>query len=466
MILKIRKGLDIPIKGNPSNSDIVEVSSSSIAMDFKPFKSFKIKTVVKEGEEVLKNQVISFFKNSENIKFLSPCNGLIKSIHRGPKRILEEIIIEKNQRNCEVPYFSRIDIKEASKQDILNFLSIHGAFSLIKMHPFSLPAIPQMLPKDIFINLAGNEPFSVPINIQILSFESQEQALFYFEKGIEILSKIISKKIHLIYRLPCLILSEKIKQLCKCTEVIGPYPSGCTSLHIYKMSPIISEKDIIWSLSFNETASIGYLTNNGYLYNKKIMALAGPSLNEKERRYIKIEIGSSLKKIVPQRINQEKHSIILGSPLSGILSKNIDEDHLGLFDNIVSVIPKNQKREFFHFLKIGSKKFTATRTYLSGFLRFLKKEFDFTTNQHGELRAFIDPFVYNSFAPMNIHIVNLAKAILAENFDLAKKLGFLEISKEDCALATFICPSKNNILEIIQQGQEKYVQESDFLPFH
>ena len=196
------------------------------------------------------------------------------------------------------------------------------------------------------------------------------------------------------------------------------------------------------------------------------MALAGPSLNEKERRYIKIEIGSSLKKIVPQRINQEKHSIILGSPLSGILSKNIDEDHLGLFDNIVSVIPKNQKREFFHFLKIGSKRFTATRTYLSGFLRFLKKEFDFTTNQHGELRAFIDPFVYNSFAPMNIHIVNLAKAILAENFDLAKKLGFLEISKEDCALATFICPSKNNILEIIQQGQEKYVQESDFLPFH
>lgn len=466
MKLKIKKGLDIPIRGNPSNLDILEISSSSISVDFKPFTSFKIKTIVKEGEKVSKNQIIGFLKNFEDIKFRSPCNGLVKKVNRGQKRILQEIIIEKLTQNEDSFVFSKIDLKTITSIDLLNLLCSQGAFSLIKMHPFDLPAIPQMPPKNIFINLAENAPFSVPINKQVLSFNSYEEGLFYFEKGIEVLFKIISKKIHLIYREPSLKISEKVKNLCECTAIEGPYPSGCTAVHIYKIAPIRSEKDIIWSLSFNEVSSLGHLVEQGCLYNKKIISLAGPSLKEEERRYVKTEIGASLTKIIPQRINLEQDAVILGSPLFGFLTNNIDQDHLGLFTNIISIIPKNKKREFLHFLKLGTKKFTATKTYLSGFLRFIKKNFDFTTNQHGELRAFIDPSVYNPIMPMNIPIVNLAKAILAENFDLAKKLGFLEISKEMCVLATFICPSKNNILEIIQQGQEKYVQESDFLPFN
>ena len=54
--------------------------------------------------------------------------------------------------------------------------------------------------------------------------------------------------------------------------------------------------------------------------------------------------------------------------------------------------------------------------------------------------------------PMRIPTMHLIKAILIQDFELAEELGLLEVAEEDFALASFICPSKIDMVEIVKKG--------------
>ncbi len=74
------------------------------------------------------------------------------------------------------------------------------------------------------------------------------------------------------------------------------------------------------------------------------------------------------------------------------------------------------------------------------------------TNKHGSVRALVCTGWYNNVLPMDIHVDILVKAVLANDFDLAVKLGILETDPEDFGLCTFVCASKNEIQSVIQHG--------------
>lgn len=60
---------------------------------------------------------------------------------------------------------------------------------------------------------------------------------------------------------------------------------------------------------------------------------------------------------------------------------------------------------------------------------------------------------------MRIPTMQLVKAVLAEDFELAERLGLLEVDSEDFALPTFVCPSKVEMVEIMKQGIHRYAKE-------
>ena len=123
------------------------------------------------------------------------------------------------------------------------------------------------------------------------------------------------------------------------------------------------------------------------------------------------------------------------------------------------MIPENTKRQLFHFFRLGLNKFTATKAYFTGHVKPPQSGYSFTTNQHGEERAFIDGAVYERVMPMCIPTMHLVKAIICEDFELAEKLGLLEITADDFALTSFICPSKIEMIEIVKQGLHNYAKE-------
>ena len=60
---------------------------------------------------------------------------------------------------------------------------------------------------------------------------------------------------------------------------------------------------------------------------------------------------------------------------------------------------------------------------------------------------------------MDIFVSHLIKAILAEDIDKMEQLGIYEVIPEDLALCEFVCPSKIEIQEILQNGIDLMIKE-------
>lgn len=149
--------------------------------------------------------------------------------------------------------------------------------------------------------------------------------------------------------------------------------------------------------------------------------------------------------------------MISGDPLTG--EKTTVEDFLGYDHFAFCAIKENFQREFLSFFRLGVDKYSFSRAYLSGHLNPEGREYHFTTNQHGEHRAFIDSSLYDEVQPLDVPTMLLVKAVMAEDFDLAETLGLLEVDSEDFALPSFVCPSKIEMIDIIRQGLKRYSRE-------
>ena len=62
--------------------------------------------------------------------------------------------------------------------------------------------------------------------------------------------------------------------------------------------------------------------------------------------------------------------------------------------------------------------------------------------------------------PMNIMIDFLVKSILARDIEMMEGLGIYECSGEDFALCAYVCQSKVNVSEIIEDGLNYMYKEA------
>ena len=61
--------------------------------------------------------------------------------------------------------------------------------------------------------------------------------------------------------------------------------------------------------------------------------------------------------------------------------------------------------------------------------------------------------------PIDVPTMPLVKAIMAQNYELAKELGLLEVDSKDFALPAFVCPSKIDLIGIVKQGLHEYAKQ-------
>ena len=107
--------------------------------------------------------------------------------------------------------------------------------------------------------------------------------------------------------------------------------------------------------------------------------------------------------------NQVHQRIISGNVLTGY--KITEENYLGFYNNMVTVIPEGDNYEFLGWATPGFNKFSISKTFPS----FLcpNKKYTLDANYHGEERAFVVTGQYEKVLPMDILPVYLLKAVLA-----------------------------------------------------
>ena len=111
-MLKIKKGLNLPISGKPSSEIDDSKTVRSVAILGEDYPGMKPTMAVAPGDSVKKGQILFSDKKTEGVIFISPISGTVAEINRGSKRAFISLVVEA--AGDEAVSFSRYDAAELS----------------------------------------------------------------------------------------------------------------------------------------------------------------------------------------------------------------------------------------------------------------------------------------------------------------------------------------------------------------
>ena len=440
-MIKISKGLDLPISGTPSLTIADEPKCSSVSLLGNDFVGMKPTMMVKVGEKVKAGQKIFEDKKNPGIFYTSPAGGEVKSINRGDKRRFLSIEIEISD-NEDFEYF---DIsQEHGPNEIRQCLISSGTWNVFRTRPFNRTPSIDSSPKALFINCCDTNPLSTdPYNVI-----NQDKDLF--DEGLKILSSLFDCNIHLCYQNDNFDISNKHIQY---HQFKGPHPAGLTGTHISKIHPV-NLNNSVWSINYQDVMAIGYLKINQKIRTHKIISLGGPSVFEPS--LLNVRICGNIDEISAGKI-KENCRLISGSVLHGHTSEGV-MSYLGFYDSQISCLPDEVNEIFMNWLMPGSNLHSKLNVFLSSFIK--PKNFIFNTSIGGGDRAIVPISSYEEVIPMNILVTQLLKALVVGDTEMAIDLGMLELVPEDLALCSYVCPSKYDYASILMDNLNNLYLES------
>ena len=444
--VKLKKGLNIMLQGEPGRVLSDKVQSTLYAVKPVDFPGLTPKLCIKAGDNVKAGTPLFLDKVRPDVKFASPVSGKVYAIKRGEQRKLLEIVIEKAGNEFED--FGRGDISLLSRDQIKVKMVTSGLWPSMRQRPYNIIADPAAVPKAIFISGFDTAPLAPDYNFII---ENSSGTLF--QSGLNILSLLTDGKVNLI--LNARISATDILKDATGVDISsfsGPHPAGNVGVHIHHLNPI-NKGEVVWFINLQDVLTLGRLFAEGIYNPEKIVALAGSEVIVPG--YYKVIAGTSVSGIIRDNIKPGHSRFISGNVLTG--SKIESDGYIGFYDSMVSVIPEGDYFEFFGWMKPGLDKFSFSRTFASRLRP--GKIFRLDTNMHGGHRAFVMTGQYEKVLPMDIYPMQLLKAILAEDIDMMENLGIYEVAEEDFALCEFICPSKMEIQSILRQGLDIMAKE-------
>lgn len=443
--IRIKKGLDLKLKGEAAHK-VAEVTRSKVyAVKPSDFHGVTPKMVVKEGDNVKAGEVIFYSKADEKVKFVAPVSGKIQEIKRGEKRVILEILIAADSQDVFVEH-SKKNPNDLSTEEVKDHLLASGCWPFINQRPYDVIANSADTPKAIFISAYATAPLEADVEFVL---ESKMEA---FKVGIEALTKLTSGKVHLSLKGKGKSIFSEVKGVAL-HKVYGPHPAGNVGVQIEKIDPICAGERV-WTVAPQDVAIIGELFLTGKLNLTRTIALAGSEV--KEPQYYNVVAGASIADVVANNINGDNVRIISGNVLTG--KKVTSNGFLGFYSNVVTVIPEGNTYRMFGWMPFASPSIhSASRTGLSWLMP--GKKYAPNTNLNGEERALVVTGEMESVMPMDIYPMQLLKACLASDIDKMESLGIYEVAPEDFALIDYTNTSKLEAQEIIRGALDLMIKE-------
>ena len=443
--IRIKKGLDIKLKGKAEKITEEALSSSVITLKPEDFHSIIPKLSIKIGSKLKAGEAVFFNKANEEMKFPSPVSGEVKDIIRGEKRkiLAVQIQADKEQQFFD---FGAKDPKTMKAEEVKNHLLASGCWPFIKQRPYDVIANSKKTPKAIFISAYASAPLAADYDYVLAGKEKELQA------AVTALSKLTSGEVHVSVGKNADLPFEGLNNI-TLHKVSGPHPSGNVGTQIAQIDPI-NKGEVIWTVTPQDLVIIGELLLTGKFNAERIIALAGSSVSAP--KYYKTKIGASISSIIEGKLARDNNRVISGTVLTG---KAIDSrGSLDYYSNIVTVISEGNDYELFGWLKPEFKKISPSRALTFSWLSS-NKEYDLNTNTNGEHRAFVVTGNYEEVFPLDIFPMQILKSCMYKDLDEMEQLGMYEVAPEDFALTEFICVSKQPHQQIIREGLDLMLKE-------
>jgi Na+-transporting NADH:ubiquinone oxidoreductase subunit A len=443
-VIKIKKGLDIHLKGKASGVLLAGKSSDSYAIIPDSYNGVIPKVVAKAGDKVKAGSVLMVDKNRPEIKFVSPVSGEVTAVNRGEKRKVLSIVV-KPDATIDYEDFGQKNPASLTPDEIKEAILNAGVWPFVKQRPYDIVASPADTPRDIFISTVYSAPLAPDFGFIVKDAEAD------FQTGLDALSKLTPGRVYVGVRKDA---QQKWSGV-ETVEVEGPHPAGNVSVLINRLKPI-NKGEIVWTVNPDDVIILGRLFTKGIADFSRLVAITGSETTE--RGYIRTIAGCRIRSLVEGKLleGSERLRIISGNVLTG--KKVEKDDYLYAYDNHITVIPEGDStHEFFGWATPGLGKFSVSHTFLSWLSG--KKEYVIDARIRGGKRAMIMSNEYDRVFPLDIYPEFLLKAIIAFDIDKMENLGIYEVAPEDFALCEFVDTSKIEIQKIVRNGLDLLYKE-------
>ncbi|MBN2214954.1 MAG: Na(+)-translocating NADH-quinone reductase subunit A [Bacteroidales bacterium] len=446
-VIKIKRGLNIKLRGSAEKIIIKSIPAELYGVKPPDFHGLIPKLDVSFGQEVNAGTSLFHDKYRPAVRFTSPVSGIVKTVSRGERRRILEVVIERTGEDIRYESFTKGNPLEMTRDDVIKNLLNSGLWPAIRQRPYDIIAGPDDEPKAIFISAFDTAPLAPDYDFIVKESGTE------FQTGINALAKLTRGKVHLNingeYPASKVFTGAENVQL---NSFTGPHPAGNAGIQIHHIDPV-NKGDVIWYVTPQDIISIGRLFLHGIYDPSKIIALTGSEVLKP--RYFRLISGSSISNIVRDNITGGCLRYISGNVLTG--TKIQPDGYLGYYDSQVTVIPEGYHYELLGWAMPGFKKYSSTRTFWSWLAP--GKSYRLDTNLNGGYRSFVLTGQYEKVLPMDIYPMQLLKAILVEDIELMENLGIYEVAPEDFALCEFVCVSKTEIQKIIRNGLDLMIRE-------
>ena len=447
--ISLHKGLNIPIAGKARNVTKEVKLPDIFAVKPTDFKGVIPKLLVKEGDSIKAGTPLFCDKYRPMIYFTSPISGSVKEIVRGEKRKLLEIRLTP-ESDMEYIKFEIPKIETLDRDTVLKILLESGLWPSFIQRPYGIVADPKDTPRDIFISGFKTAPLAADLDYTLAA------DIEYIQLAIDVIGKLTTGGVNVSLDAATRYSSalSKLKNV-RLHSFKGAHPAGNVGVQIANIAPI-NKGEIIWTIDPHLLVVIGKLFKNGIVDYTKTVAITGPRV--KDPLYVRC-IGGSHIGIISEYVDTTGElpvRYISGDVLTG---ENIGKDgYIGFYDDQISLISEGNYYELLGWVNpLRTKKFSTSRSYFSWLMP--KKRYNMDTNLNGGERAFVLNGIYEKVLPMDVYIVYLIKAIMAEDIDKMEQLGIYEVIEEDIALCEYICPSKIEFQAILRKGIDLMIKE-------
>lgn len=446
-MIKIKRGMDIPIQGTPQ--PVIEDAPAARAVALVGFDYVGMKPTmeVQEGDRVKLGQLLFTDKKTEGVRYTAPAAGVVSAVNRGARRVLQSVVIDIDGDEAEAfGQYSADQIGSLEPGVVREQLIASGMWTALRTRPFSkVPALDSEA-SAIFVTAIDTHPLAAD---PALVIAEQAEA---FAVGQDLLARLTGGKVY-VCTAPGANLPQGKASNIEVAEFGGPHPAGLPSTHIHFLEGVNTEKTV-WQIGYQDVIAVGRLFLDGRLYCDRVIALGGPQVTNP--RLLRTRLGVDLQALCAGELKDGENRIISGSVLGGrgVASGTA---YLGRYHNQVSVLLEGRQRDFMGWLSPGAKRHSSLGIYLTSF--FGTKPLPMTTNTNGSERAMVPVGQYETIMPLDILPTQLLRSLIVGDTETAQALGCLELEEEDLALCTYVCAGKYEYGPILRDNLTRIEKE-------
>ncbi|WP_157952396.1 hypothetical protein [Candidatus Similichlamydia epinepheli] len=426
MSIYTNRGIDVPPL-SPVQEMIKAPLPTSVSLSISSFFPAGFLPMVEEGDTVLIGMPILRHISLKELRIVSPVSGHVHKIFTPngcrPERI--ELFLSEKQESFDFDPFP----EELNPISIVQNMANRGLLACVRSLPYDVMPDPSRLPRSIFVRALESSPGVIPTSCWISSYWSD------FTFGLRLLSRICPNNLHVVHGENDIFSTQDKLEGVHYHSLSGPHPIGNGAVQVHLIDPVRSPEDVIWVISVRDVVSLAKHGLEGRYWPDTFFSISSSETNF-ESILVKGIIGTSVKVLLESlkdRYNRVDDRLISGDIFSGEeISRN---QFIRLQDSSLILLG-------------DANKFPPFKISGSYFNRF---QFSYCTNGFPKNNIFpLDHSLYERVLPMDIPVAHLLRACWSGDWKEAIRCGLLELSTEEAALFSSVCPAHFDFISLFR----------------